>query len=157
MEEKAHVGIGEYKILSGEGVLESIGLGSCIGVCIWSRNIPVGGLSHVMLPNSVKHCVNSNPYKFADMAIPAMVEDLISEGAAVNSMTAKMFGGAHLFKGVELNIGQENEMACDKILKDLGIRVVVKDCGGTQGRSLWFDVKKGSVVVGRVYGETKIY
>ena len=46
------VGISDYKMAKNPGVLVTYALGSCIGICIYDRKLKIGGLSHIMLPDS---------------------------------------------------------------------------------------------------------
>lgn len=151
------MGIGEYKVTSDGALLESIGLGSCVGVCLWDRVNKVGGLAHVMLPNSQGRGDTGNPYRYADKAIPAMVEAMVKKGADVRAVTAKIFGGASLFEGVNINIGQQNVDSVREELRKLNIKIVAEEVGERHGRSVWFDTRNGSVVVGKVFGETREY
>jgi chemotaxis protein CheD len=156
-EDKQHVGIGEYKVKKGGGILESVGLGSCIGVCLWDKIPCVGGLSHVMLPSSQGRSESGNPFRYADKAIPAMMGDMVGLGASRKTVIAKIFGGASLFQGVQIQVGDQNLASVRGALAEYGIKIVAEEVGGTHGRSIWFDVKNGSVVVGKVFGETREY
>ena len=50
--EELHVGISEYKIAQAPTRLITVGLGSCIGTIIYDEASHIGGLSHIMLPDS---------------------------------------------------------------------------------------------------------
>ncbi len=53
MENKKIVGIGEYLVDKNPGILITLGLGSCVAVCIRDKvKGGIGGLVHVMLPDS---------------------------------------------------------------------------------------------------------
>ena len=67
-------------------------LGSCIGVALYDRRAGIGGLAHVMLPDSRGEV--KMPGKFADTAIPALVEKLTQAGAG--KLSAKIAGGANM-------------------------------------------------------------
>ena len=61
----------------------TLGLGSCIGICIYDRFSVangLGGLAHIMLPDSSQFKNGVKAEKFADLAIPKMVEELQTAG-----------------------------------------------------------------------------
>lgn len=153
------VSIGEYKVLQGVGVLKALGLGSCIGVCIYDAVARVAGLSHVFLPCSKDHS-NSNVGKFADTALVLLVHELVSTGAHRERLEAKIAGGANLLDELGdsfLDIGRQNLLAVEQVLAELQIPIRFRDTGGKKGRSLKIDVATCEVylsVVGE--GEKKV-
>ena len=46
------VGISDYKLAKDPQVLATYALGSCVGICLYDPEARVGGLSHIMLPDS---------------------------------------------------------------------------------------------------------
>ena len=62
-------------------VLVSLGLGSCIGLALVDRAAGVAGLAHVVLPDSGG---NAEPgtYKFADIAVPELIERVVERRRA---------------------------------------------------------------------------
>ncbi|HIP92712.1 MAG TPA: chemotaxis protein CheD, partial [Thermotoga sp.] len=52
MKKKVIIGIGEYAVERNPAILVTLGLGSCVGVCIRDPSAKVGGMVHVMLPDS---------------------------------------------------------------------------------------------------------
>lgn len=96
--EELHVGISEYKIAQAPTRLITVGLGSCIGTIIYDEASHIGGLSHIMLPDSQPFCTSgkSSP-KFADLALPAMVAELKLKIRRPR-FQAKIVGGANMFQ-----------------------------------------------------------
>jgi chemotaxis protein CheD len=154
-DETITIGIGAYVVTGKPCILETLGLGSCVGICIWDRSTKIGGLAHIMLDKANGR--EKNPNRFADKAVPAMIESMIAKGAKTTFMVAKIFGGASLFETDTFNIGEENVKKVKEILEQRKIPLVASDVGGNHGRSVWFDVKTGSVVVGSVFGPTQEY
>ena len=66
--EKINVGIGEYSV--GSMTMTSIGLGSCIALIVHDNYLKMGGVAHIMLPNSKGK--GERPGKFADTAVPLL-------------------------------------------------------------------------------------
>lgn len=150
---KKIIGIGEYAAYKSPDILVTLGLGSCVGVCIWDSINKVGGLIHVMLPKSP----NSNipkPAKYADLGIKLLLEDIIKLGG--KNFTAKIFGGAAMFKGNSMDVGKKNVISVKEQLKKLGIRIVAEDTGGNRARSIEFNLENGEVMVKKVGGGEKV-
>lgn len=155
MQEKINVTIGDYAVAKSPAVIQTIGVGSCVAVCLYDRSAHLGGLAHIMLPDSSGSDSTLNPLRFADKAIEAMVDDLRHNGG--KAFIAKILGGAVMFKSIsKLNqVGQRNVSAVRAILRELAIPIRAQDVGGDQGRSVWFDTSDGSVVVRTTRGLTR--
>lgn len=139
------VGIGEAKV-SKTGVLKTVGLGSCVGIAIYELKLKAGALAHAMLPksNGIKSA------KYVDSAVEISVEALKSLGGERRNMVAKIAGGAQIFRHLtleNLKIGERNLEAVRESLKQHGIRVISEDTGGTLGRTLYFYVGDGRLLV----------
>ena len=100
MKDLINVGVAQLKIASSPTLLRTI-LGSCVAICIYDRMKKIGGLAHILLP--VKQGQNPIPEKYAETAIPIMINQLIKNGAKKEFMSAKIAGGASMFK-FEANI-----------------------------------------------------
>ncbi|WGS64512.1 chemoreceptor glutamine deamidase/glutamate methylesterase CheD [Marinitoga aeolica] len=150
---KKIIGIGEYASSKSPDILITLGLGSCVGVCIWDKNKKVGGLIHVMLPNSPNGNV-PKPGKYADLGIPLLIEDLKKLGGS--NFTAKIFGGAAMFKGSSMDVGKKNTLAVKEQLKKNNIRIIAEDTGGNRARSIEFNLDTGEVMVKKVGGGEKV-
>jgi len=46
------VGMADYKAAKSPAILITLGLGSCVGVVLYDNLTKVGGMAHVMLPDS---------------------------------------------------------------------------------------------------------
>ena len=103
-----NVGVAQVKASSTPTVLRTI-LGSCVGICIYDRMKKIGGLAHILLPNDQSS--GATPEKYAETAIPLLVNQLIKDGAKKEFLSAKIAGGASMFK-FESNIalGQIGEI-----------------------------------------------
>jgi chemotaxis protein CheD len=133
-------------------------VGSCVAICIHDRANRCGGLAHIMLPNSSVKRSKSFPYKYADTAVPAMIEALQKRGKRSCCLTAKIAGGANMFPDLRsdaLNIGLKNVEAVKKALAAKGVRLLAEDVRGTCGRKVVFNVVNGSVHVQKGNGEVK--
>jgi len=96
MTEEIKVSISDYKVSRSPNKLVTLGLGSCVGVAIYDRATKIGGLSHIMLPDSTFFSGDIKAEKFADLAIPMMVYDIIKGKKSID-LIAKIAGGASMF------------------------------------------------------------
>jgi len=154
------VGIGDYKIAKSPDRLMTIGLGSCIGIAMIDKKSGIGGLAHIMLPDSRKFNRISNEIKFANLAIPILIRVMVENGAKEKELRAKIAGGATMFNfadsKVNMDIGARNSIAVKAILKARKIPIDSEEIGGTKGRTITFDTATGDLYV-KIIGEgTKI-
>lgn len=152
-----NVGVAQVKIANGPAVLRTI-LGSCVGICIYDRMKKIGGLAHILLPVDTSN--GTAIEKFAETAIPHMVQMLLKEGAKKEFMSAKIAGGASMFKfeaSVTLGqIGERNIEETKKMLAKLQIPLVEEDTGGSAGRVIDFFLDDGHLKV-KANGQEKMY
>lgn len=134
------VGMADLNICKSPDVITTLGLGSCIGIALYDPVTKIGGLAHIMLPDSTKIRNNSNIAKFADTGITELLNRVVKAGANRNRLVAKIAGGAKMFEvsGSSSigNIGFKNAEASKKKLKELGIRLIAEDTGLNYGRTV---------------------
>lgn len=151
------VGVAQIRYSSSPMVLRTI-LGSCVGICIYDRVKKIGGMAHVLLPTSQKGQIN--PEKYADTAVPLLVRELLKEGARKENLSAKITGGASMFKfGSNIALGQIGDRNVEQTkaeLQKLGIPIVVEDVGGSLGRVIDFYLADGRMKV-KAGGQEKMY
>lgn len=150
MNSDINVGIGEYYIVSDADnkVLKATGLGSCVGVFIYDKEKKIGGLAHILLPQSPNH-KDKKSLKYADVALNKLINDLIGKGAKKDNFVAKIVGGAQLYviENDTLKIGERNIESVEKILKEKQIPILGKDVGGNYGRTMEAYLSNGKVRV----------
>ena len=139
------VGMGLAALAIAPTCLKAV-VGSCIGVSMYSPELRLGMLSHVVLPQAKGR--TDYPGKYADTAISHMQSVLAGRGAQAGRLVAKIAGGASMFgDGAATQIGAANVQAAAAALKAAGIRLAGSDVGGTSGRRLSFDLATGEVIV----------
>ena len=129
-------------------VLVSLGLGSCIGLALLDRRTGVAGLAHVVLPDSGGNAAD-NKLKFADHAVPELVDRVVAAGGRRLRLEAALVGGASMFatSSAALEIGQRNEAAVREQLKTLRIPVIAAETGGQRGQTVRVHVEATRVTV----------
>lgn len=149
-----HAGIGQIVSSDRPGdTLGVLGLGSCIGLVMLDVAGRVAGLAHVMLPRS--SAAGGPPGKFADTAVPALIDALTALGAERLRLEAVIAGGARMFGGSggsAMAIGDRNAEAVRAALTQSRIRLRAADVGGGSGRTMHISVATGSVTVQPVGG-----
>lgn len=147
MAELIKVGMADYKVGRYPASLISYGLGSCVGIALYDPVTKIGGLAHIMLPDSSQARSTENPAKFADTALPKMLDDLQKLGAVKTRLTAKIAGGAQMFSFTNttdiMRVGERNAEAVRIILKKLDLRLLADDTGGNYGRTVELKLDTG--------------
>lgn len=146
MAQSFSIGIADLVVAKPPAVLITLGLGSCIGLVVYDQVSKIVGMVHIMLPDSREAKNIPKPGKFADTAVPLLLDELIKAGASKAQLRAKMAGGAQMFSmpGKEspmFSVGARNVEATTKMLADAGIRLVSSDTGGNKGRTVEFSTE----------------
>ena len=145
------VGIADLNLVLDPGIIMTIGLGSCIGIALYDNKLKVAGLSHIMLPDSTQFKNVTNPMKFADSAIPILIDRMEKQGCKKQNIIAKIAGGASMFnfsdKSIISDIGKRNSEAVKKSLNEIGIPIVAEDTGGNKGRTMILESNNGKVIL----------
>lgn len=152
MSQSLVVGISDYAVSKSPSTIVTYALGSCVGICLYDSSLKIGGLSHIMLPESTQFSNNeTNRMKFADTAIVDLVEEMRRLGSDVRRITAKIAGGAKMFQtqpGSAIgSIGDRNVASVKKVLNGLKIPIMAEDTGKDYGRTVHFDLSTGKIKV----------
>jgi chemotaxis protein CheD len=149
MTETIRVKIADLAAQRNEGLLITVGLGSCVGIALYDPVVKVGGLAHILLADSTMFRNQTNPAKFADTAIPMLMEDMAGLGAKRSRLKAKIAGGSQLFsfENRVLSVGEKNIHAVRNVLASLHVPIVGEDVGGSVGRTVKLFVADGRVMV----------
>ncbi|MEJ8302563.1 chemotaxis protein CheD [Saccharibacillus sacchari] len=146
------VGMADLNVVGNSGILRTTGLGSCVGLTLYDPQIKVAGMAHVMLPSSDIARENQiNVAKYADTALPVLVDKLVELGASKRRLIAKMAGGAQMFafagSGDTMRIGPRNVESCKEMLKKLGISLYSEDTGANYGRTIEISSETGILTI----------
>lgn len=147
MSEVIKVGMADLKTCRGDDGVTTLGLGSCVGIAIRDPATGIGGLAHIMLPDSTEIKNNSNRPKFADTGIEDLVNEIVRMGGTRSRLVAKIAGGAQMFafgsKSDMIRVGERNVQASKKKLNEMRIPIQAEDTGKTYGRTVIFYPKTG--------------
>jgi len=151
------VRMGELAISNTPGeVLVSLGLGSCIGLAVVDKRAGVAGLAHIVLPATSGAPRPGSLNKFADHAVPALVDGMVERGASRVFMQAALVGGASMFAGAGLEVGSRNADAVRELVASRRVPVVAEAVGGSRGRTVKVDVTNGTVSVREAGGTEEV-
>ncbi len=145
---KQYAGIGEMKIAHNPGLLMVMGIGSCIALALYDKYVKVGGMAHIMLPDSRGGRKAKKSCKFADEAVLILLEEMLRHDAKKMQIVAKIAGGASMFSVMDtLQIGEKNAAVVKEMLIEEGIKLVAEDVGGNYARSVILDTCTGEFTV----------
>jgi chemotaxis protein CheD len=153
------VGVGESALATEPEVLITRALGSCVGATLWDPRTHIGGMAHVMLPAHPAGAFSGRPHRFADIAIPELVEQLVDAGAGRHRLIVKVAGGSSMFKGESGldSIGGRNVAAVLEQIAKCGLRVSSADTGGSHARTIELRLDSGVLLVrSYIYGMREI-
>ena len=91
------VGMADLKVCKEPDSLTTLGLGSCVGICLYDPVTKVSGMAHIMLPDSKQISRDKNPAKYADTGINLLISQMVALGANKSRLKAKIAGGAQMF------------------------------------------------------------
>ena len=95
------VGISDLAVSKAPDIIATYALGSCVGICLIDERSKIGGLVHIMLPNSKEAThIQDNLKKFADTGIAMLIREIERAGGNIRNLKAKIAGGAQMFSGV---------------------------------------------------------
>jgi len=125
-------------------------LGSCLGISVYDPQEKIGGLLHIMLPDSNIDPVKgqTSPFMFVDTGVPKLFQSLFSLGADRYRVVAKVAGGAQLLdqQGI-FNIGERNFKALSNMLARNNVTLQGTDVGGLSSRTMRMDLTTGKVTI----------
>lgn len=145
------VGMAQYAVGCADDVLRTLGLGSCIGICLHDPLLGIGGLVHIMLPEMALYQDKNTEAKYADTGIRLLIREMQLLGAQRVRLRSKLAGGAQMFtfagQSEIMRIGERNLAASRKVLQELGISIVGEHTGGNFGRTIEFSCNGGALHV----------
>ncbi len=137
------VGIGEVKVAQGDVILSAYGVGSCIVLTFYDATSKTGGLAHVLIPHG-----SDGSLKHPKGAIEEMLRQFATRGIDKTQITAKITGGSTMFGDlIQSSIGQRNIVETKEQLKRHAISLVAEDVAGNWGRTVFFNLNTGELLI----------
>ena len=93
--------------------------------------------------------------KYADIAIPCLLQEMRELGAVRANLVVKIAGGSEMLTfgaSKAFNTGERNYEAVKKVLTDEALKIKAADVGGSRGRTVRLIMETGQVLVKTVGG-----
>lgn len=136
-----YLNIGEVIICPEPSVISTV-LGSCVSVCLFSKNKAMGGMIHYAHPRMLTRYGQEQDFRYGEIAIPTLIRELEElTGEKASTFTAKIVGGAADGEDAPAegyDIGKENIKIAKEVLKQFHIPIIGEDVGGFSGRKVLF-------------------
>jgi chemotaxis protein CheD len=125
-------------------------LGSCVAVCLFDPALRAGGINHYLLPFWNGEGLASP--KYANIALPGLLEKMLELGCRRQNLRAKLFGGGAVFQqiGGLFGVGERNIQYAEQYLENAVIPIVARDVGEGFTRKVIFRVHTGEALVRRL-------
>jgi chemotaxis protein CheD len=154
------VKVADWAAERGDGVLITLGLGSCVAIMLHDPQTNAGAMAHVLLPSISLARDITNRAKFPETAVPLLIERLKALGADPRRLVAKLAGGASMFSQLvtpgTIQMGERNVLASRSALRTAAIPIVREAVGGDRGRSIRFHVTDGRVEIRSVGADADV-
>jgi chemotaxis protein CheD len=145
------VGVAQAAVVVGDGVLATVGVGSCVAILLHDREAAVAGMAHVLLPAPHGRSDPASPAKYATTAVPYLLTEMEAKGADRRRITGRIVGGASMFGALRTprvsGAGERNVAAARAALAAAGIAVTGEEVGREHGRGVRFSAADGRVRV----------
>jgi chemotaxis protein CheD len=161
LQQNQRVDLGEIYVSKSRLAIYTIAnIGTGVALTIYDTINKVGGIAHIVMPESLLASPNNEdlPGKYANLAIPYLLEKFTELGGEKRGTVVRMVGGAQLFNfggggGNSLNIGARNATAIRAAMSKLGFVIEKADTGGNKGKSVRFIIASGQLFVCPIGGK----
>jgi len=145
------VGVGDMAVSNNALVtLSTYALGSCIGVVAYDPGVKVGGILHLMLPDSSisPDKATAQPAMFANTGLPLFFRALLGLKADRSRLRLFVTGGACVLNSQDnFKIGERNTKATLDFLAANGFRPRQIVTGGTTNRTVHLAIASGDMTL----------
>jgi chemotaxis protein CheD len=140
---------GEYYVGYNNELITTV-LGSCISVCVYDEQTPIGGMNHFMLPDEnnqgAADKTASRSTRYGSFAMEQLINDMLCNGAKRKRLKFKLFGGSDMMGGLS-TIGKQNIQFVKDFLTTEGYRWCAEDLGNCYPRWVRFHPLTGAAQI----------
>ncbi len=145
---------GEYHFATEPTLIHTV-LGSCVSVILFDPKNRYGAMCHAILDSNPRKQDNVECSKYMDCVIDEMFGRFALYRVSLQNLVVKIFGGAQMLDhGGSVSSasqpGARNIVMARKMLQEYGCRIEAEDCGGFQGRKVYFCSHTGDVFLKRI-------
>jgi chemotaxis protein CheD len=145
------VGVGDVSVSNNPSItLSTYALASCVGVVAYDPLAKVGGLLHLMLPDSTISAekAQKQPAMFADTGLPLLFRSMVGLRADLGRLRLLLAGGASVLGGADnFKIGERNIRTTTDWLGKNRFSIRHAILGGTTNRTLHLEIGTGAITV----------
>jgi chemotaxis protein CheD len=155
MKEIVDVNTGEIRLGTGNTVLRSLAIGSCIAIAVRDARQRIAALAHVMLPGTAP-ATSADKLKYVADAIDEMISRMTEAGSAQRDIEACLVGAGNVLQKEDDMICAANIESTLRVLKERKIPIRATDLGGTERKAVFLDVESGSISYRKGDGQEKL-
>jgi len=127
-------------------------LGSCVSIILWQPERRIGGMSHIILPDSGHRKSNTAAEgRYADGVVALFKRELLRAGTFPSQYAVYLVGGARMYDSLHVSdgetVGERNIQAARAHLKAAGFLLRAEDVGEEGYRKVELDLTSGVVTV----------
>lgn len=145
------VGVGDMGVSNNPQItLSTYALGSCVAIVTYDPLAKVGGLLHLMLPDSsiAPEKAAAQPAMFADTGMPLLFRSIIGLKADPSRLRIFLAGGANVLCDADtFRIGERNIEAARGYLSRNGLPIRLSSIGGAINRTVHLNVSSGEITL----------
>jgi chemotaxis protein CheD len=145
------VGVGEMSVSDNPSVtLSTYALGSCVAVVVYDAFAKVGGMLHMMLPDSKisPDKAATQPAMFVDTGLPLLFNALAALNTEPKRLRIFVAGGASVrCTDDTFRIGERNVRVTADFLAQRGCMVRQTAVGGTINRTVHLNIATGEITL----------
>ena len=152
------VGVGDLAVSNSQVVISTYALGSCVAVIAYDPALRVGGLLHIMLPDSKisEEKAAAHPAMFADTGLAQFFRELTTFKASAARLQIFLAGGASVISGTDpFRIGERNTEAVIAGLTGRGLRPRGSELGGSINRTVHLNLITGRMELKTPRGDSE--
>lgn len=141
MEKVIDVNTGDVRATREAVILRSVAIGSCIVIAAIDTTKRVGAMAHVMLPGAAP-ALSSEKTRYCENAIEKLIQKMELRGSEVENIEVCLVGAGNVLKEERDTVCQGNIKSVTDLLKEKAIRVRCSVLGGTERKSVFFDLSQ---------------
>ena len=139
--------MGDVAVNAGNATYTCYGLGTCIGLFLHDRVTGISGGAHILLPADADDPEGDHKFYDVASALNRMLEEFRRLGSSLDTLRAKIAGGANVLRSNSYNTGEKNTRQVMTMLIERKIFIAAADVGGTYSRTAVFTGNTGQLLV----------
>ncbi|QCO54528.1 hypothetical protein EOK75_01020 [Pseudorhodobacter turbinis] len=126
-----HIVQGQIGVTDDPNVTYTALVGVGLVICLSDPRLELGGMAHCMFAQG------GDDTRFSGVAIQALLQQVLDKGGDISRLKARLYGGAKLHEG-RRDIGKDNAISAEQLLRDLNVEIVAQDIGRNVVRRVRF-------------------